>query len=629
MFTYPENIFAAIREERNDFLYNHIEIVPGLAFNQYATIKKAHKYYNSHYNSGDYEDIGGVSRKKVFYNISKWRADVATKMIDVDVKDFVLLSENYATQWQTYLLEKEMKAWLKKNKLGKVLNEVVRKLPVYGSVVLKKIKEGAEVVDLRNFFIDQAAESLTKSRYIIEKHLYSAGELRGMRSVWDNVDEAIEKFCNFVPKGYEDTMAVGINQPMSSPYAEVYERYAEVPESWLKSKDGSGDADDGNWVLARFVVTGVDNFLTDKDGNYVGEDGIILFKEKIKQLPYKEVHYSKTEGRWLGIGVIEDVFEAQQQVNKIKDSEAKALELASLIVFQSQDDMANRNLLADVENGDILRVKKEITRVDNTNHALGEMAKAQDSYETLADRSTFSYDLVRGETPPSSTTLGAVQIAATQAASMFDYKRENVGLFLQEFIDDLVFPELAKKINTPHIFRFAGDRNEMEKIRERIVDSYLRSKIFETGEIPSQEYYDSLKQKLTDGYRKASDKVWLKIKKDFFKNLDYEVSLEITGEGKDLQSQLQNISTVLTELARNPELLNNPILKRLLYKQMTLMGMSISELEDAEMEQSAQSDLQMQQQQQAASQRNLGGAAAPKQPTSAQGQVIQNLIQRQ
>jgi hypothetical protein len=85
-----KDIFSQIRDERADFLNNEIEVVPGYNFSQYNTIKKSHLYYNSHYEKGDYEEVNGVMRKKVFHNLSRWRCEVASKMIDMDIKDFIL-----------------------------------------------------------------------------------------------------------------------------------------------------------------------------------------------------------------------------------------------------------------------------------------------------------------------------------------------------------------------------------------------------------------------------------------------------------------------------------------------------------------------------------------------------------
>lgn len=582
MFTFPKNIFSAIRHEKNDFLYNFIEIVDGLQFNQYETIKKIHKYYNSHYEKGDYETVNGVQRKKPFYNINKWRADVATKQIDVDVKDFQLVSEDASTEFNVYLLEKELKAWLKKSKMGQILNEVTRKLPVYGSVVLRKLKQGAEVMDLRTFFTDQAAKDLDSSRYIIIKHLMSPTEFRAKRGIWDNVDEAIQSFTMSNTKSYENSQS--LHRAVGTPYLEVYERYGEVPKSFLTGDE----SDDDTWVKAHFIVTGIDSTRTNEKGDIIAENGLVLFKEEYKELPFKEVHYQKTEGRWLGIGVVEDVFEAQRMVNKTKNQEDKAMELASMILFQTKDNIVARNVLSDVENGEILRVGSEIGRIDNSNTSLGAFEQIINSYETLGDRLSFSYDAVRGETSPSDTTATEVINQQKQASSAFDYKRENLALFLSDFITDLVFPELQKKINIPHIFRFTANADEMNRMREKIVDAELRKHILETGDIPTKQEYEALKAMKVQELGKDGNKAWLEIEKDFFANLEYEVSLDISGEGRNFAAQLQNTAYVLNELSQNPQILQNPLFRRLLFKQMTLLGMSPSELEMAEGELASQ-----------------------------------------
>jgi len=62
-------------------------------------------------------------------------------MIDLDVKDFMLVSNNPEQDFNVYLLEKELKLWLKKHDLGMKLNEIVDRLPVYGSVVLEKVAD--------------------------------------------------------------------------------------------------------------------------------------------------------------------------------------------------------------------------------------------------------------------------------------------------------------------------------------------------------------------------------------------------------------------------------------------------------------------------------------------------------
>lgn len=608
-YQYPRTIFDAIRQERQDFLYNHIQIVDGFMFSQYNTIKKIHKYYNGHYNDGDYETINGINRKKVFWTIGKRRATIASKQIDIDTKDFLLISENQATEWNVLLLEKELKAWMKKEKYGKILNQIADELPVYGSVVLRKTKEGAELIDLRYFFTEQSADSLQKSRYKIIKHFMTPEELRKMAGTWNHTDEAIDKFAQSSFKSYEDEGSLNIQH--GTPYIEVYERFAEVPRSYFDN-DGclygieGGDAKgasgrykaDHDFVYSRFICAGVDTPVSGttvqpqqpNPNNPYYAPGLILFSEELREDedPFKEVHFRKTRGRWLGIGIIEDTFEDQRMVNKTKDQEDKAAELAALILFQTATDMAARNILTDVDNGEILKAVQPINRLDNSNRSLPEMQTIATAYETHADRETFSADLLGGEAAPANATLGAVQQQVGLSSGVYDYKKENFGLFLEEFIKDLVFPDLQKKIMMPHTFRFSGDLAEMAKLRDRVVDGYIRTQVFETGIVPDEQEYQIMKQVFVQKYQKEGSKLWIAIEKDFFKNLDYELSLEITGESKNVQTWMNNVSLVLQMMQANPQALQNPLTKRLIYKMLSAMGMSISELENAEAELSQQ-----------------------------------------
>ena len=591
-YQYPQNIFEAIRQERQDFLYNQIEIVDGYTFSQYNNIKKIHKYYNSHYNDGDYETINGITRKKVFWNIGKRRATISSKQINIDTKDFLLISENQATEWNVLLLQKELKAWMNRSKYAKVLKQIEDELPIYGSVVLRKTKEGAECLDLRYFFCEQSAETLKKSRYKIIKHLMTPESMREMGGSWSNVKEAINRFAVSSTRSYETGGQVNVQH--TTPQIEVYERFAEVPASYFENDGsliGDGSLSDDDYVYGRFIVAGVDNSMTgmitpENPTGTFHSPGLILFSEQLKKEddPFKEVHWRKTKGRWQGIGVIEDTFEPQRMINKVKDQEDKASELAALILFQTGSDMVAKNVLTDVDNGEILKAAQSITRLDNSNKSLAEMQQIANSYEHHADLNSFSADYLGGKPTPSSATLGAVQKQLQAATSVTDYLKEEYGLFLQEFIEDLVFPELEKKIMSPHSFRFSGSLMEMQKLRDRVVQGYLRKQILETGNIPNTEQYQALVQEYTKMYQKEGAHMWIDIEKDFFKNLEYEVSLEVTGESKDVQTWLNNVSMIFKMISSNPILMENPLLKRLLYKMLSAMGMSISELENAESE---------------------------------------------
>lgn len=611
------DIFKQIREERQDFLQNEIEIVPGYNFNQYNTIKKIHLYFNSHYEKGDYEDVNGVLRKKVFHNLSTWRCEVATKMIDMDVKDFILVSNNQETDWNVFILEKELKVWLKKSEMGQILNEISRLLPIYGSVVLEKTKKGAKVVDLRHFYIDQATDCLKNARYILDRKLLSHQDMRKMaKNGWENVQQAIDGFSGVYSQGYDlasisatsngsNLYDVGANQvakAQGAPLVEVFTRYGEVPLSWFTDKQ----SDENEYVLAKFCVAGVDGVVQNDKGVIIAEDGVVLYKEQIDELPFQEVHYNKTEGRWMGIGIVETLFENQRRINEVKNQEARANELGSIQLFQTRDDTIASNITTDLQNGEILKTKSEITPIPTEARQLVGLQNTALSIEQHSDNLTFSRDVVSGENPPASATLGAVQIQTQQTTAVFDYKKENIGLFLGEFIKDLVFPQIEKELNREHVFRLAGSMQELTKLRRNYARNYANMKFADYVLSPefansdtapmTPEMYQQLQDMAMQSISKMGDKIWVEVQDKFFKDLDYEVDIVSTGENKNIYSQINNGNALLQALAADPTITTDPMKKQILFKVMSAMGWHMSELEDMESE--AMQDQQMIQEQQ-------------------------------
>lgn len=589
-----KNIFEVIRSERQDFLQNEVNTVGTTTHSQYATVKKVHNYYTGHFENGDYEEINGVKRKKTFYNISAWRCEVATKMIDLDVKDFMLVPNNPDQDTQVYLLEKELKHWLKKHDFGELLNEVVRYLPIYGSAVIRKYgNDDVRLVDLRNLYVDQSAKCLESARYVIVRNLMTVPELAEMKGTWDNVDEALEKFQDFgLTVGYDqiyDKQGVAMNPRSSnSPFIEVWERFGQIRKSFITNKESDYDT----WVYGKMVVAGIDTVKKNDNGVITQEDGVVLWAEEIEECPFKEVHYTKQEGRWLGVGIVEMLFEVQRRVNEIKNQEARALELASIQLFQTRDQTVGSNLITDFDVGDMVQVTSEITPIATESRNLVGFQNAMSSYEQLADRMTFSYDIVRGEQAPASATLGAVQLQSQQAGSVFDYKRENIGLFLSEFIEDIVFPVLEKEFNKEHILRLTGSVEEINKIRnnyaqkiavDKLVD-YMLDPRFATGELPAvtEDIYNMFVQEAKDELTKDGEKVWVKVTKNFFKNLDYYVDIVVTGENKNIFAQIGNAQAILGFIAQDPTVTSDPAKRTLFFKMLSGLGMHISEIQDIE-----------------------------------------------
>lgn len=574
------NIFSQIRKEKTDFFSNYITVVPGYSFNQYQTIKRINLYLNS-----KFEETGTyLNRELLFFNVVVPACEVATKMLNVDTKQIRLLAQDAKSYFATYLLEKELKQWLKTSKLANVLNQIADEAPKYGSVVLEKTKDGAKIVDLRKLFIDPTVENIKDSRFITTVHYMTPTELE--KTGWDNVDVAIDRFSNSnTTDAYEDNDG-SINQIRSTPLVKVYKRYGEVPAWWLDKKLAPGTKRGDKLTRAIFIVAGADNISKNNDGKPVGEMGVVLFSSKWhKEWPYKDYHYNKIRGRWLGLGIVEALFDVQVRINELKNQKRISMELSSMHLLQTKDKQIVRNILTDLESGDIILSQNGIEPIAIEERNLPAFDSEEASYIQQSQRLSFAYDAVSGEASAASTTATAVINAQQQATSTFGFKRENLTNMLRDFFNDLVLPRLLTDLTPEHMMRFTGTAQELQKIDEAAAEVYANDQIKQMildGRMVTLELQDDLRNKAIKKYRSMGDNRFIKIKEAFYDDVQFEFDFNIANEQVNPQIIAQNTQALLASY--NPQAMNDPRFKVLYYNYADSLGVSRAEMELADTE---------------------------------------------
>lgn len=584
----PDNIYSRIRTEIRDFITNYVYIVPGYSFNQYLTLKRINLYLNSRFeNGGQY-----LNRDLIFFNIVNPPCEVATRMLNVDTKDIRLWPTNPKSYFSTWLLEKELKQWLKTNKMGKILNDIAVEAPQFGSVVLEKTVDGAKMQDLRRLFLDPTVEGIQDSRFVDTVHYMTPSELRATN--WDNVEDAIQKFSSRnAPEPYEDQYG-NLNVSRSTPYIKIVKRYGEVPSYWLDDKLVEGSVAGDKLVKSLFIVAGIDSYTSNEKGEVITEQGVTLFKGKwLKPWPYKDFHYSKVRGRWLGVGIVEALFDVQLRMNELKNSKRFSMELSTMHLFQTPDKSMVRNVLTDLQNGDLLYSPSGITPVKNEERNLPAWNDEEKSYSDQTDRLTFAYAAVRGEPMESSTPAALAQLQAQQSTSTFEFKRENLCLFLQGFFNDLVLPQLMKDLTPEHIMRFVGNAQELQKLDEsaaqlHINDFVKQSVITGNAKNLNPQAIESVRQNAIQKFKTLGEARFLKIKQSFYDDVEFEFDFVIGDEQVDPAKLAANTQTVLQIGAQNPQIMQDPRLKLLFFKYAEFLGVSPAEMEFADTQATSQ-----------------------------------------
>ncbi len=513
-----------------------VEINPSFAPTQEDVLDLVDYYWMSKYKDGD-KDATGF--KKAFYNIIVNPTYIAAKMIDLDTKDIQIIAEEGQSYYPAWFFGKELNIWMKdkKNKdfrtFGQLLNDIVYNWPKYGHLVLKKAKDTVSIVPLRNIICNPLAGNFMKSEILVETHEYSPEELR--TEGWDNVERAIEK-------------SEGEN-------IVVYEFHGPV--------DGTKD----NYFIFPEKAT------TTKD--------LFMFDKKDRRDIYRELKWDNVPGRAMGRGRAEELFEAQIAKNQNEALFRMGLRWSSKHIFQSRDNTIAKNLLKDIENGDLIMANSEITPIAVEERNLHAYKHADDKWDkNIADMS-FSHEPMSGERPPAGTPLGTTKLTAAMSGMFYDLKREDLGLFLKDILLDWIIPSFKSQKGGKHSLML-GEFNEAEldkmrglilsnKSNEAIIDYIIRNK-----KIPSGKEAEIIKGLISGRIKKQKD---LLIPKGYYDNLKYKIKVIITGEQIDIASRMGSLQTILQILGSNPTILADKRTRNIFYKLIDLAGFSPTDFE--------------------------------------------------
>jgi len=576
-------IFDTIHKEIQDFKSQNSKILDSFSFNQKEILDRVVRLYNSQFEKGQYDSEGF---RKYFQNIVRNPCDVATKAIKFSTSDINIVPAPGQNYYKAWLLDRDVKHWMKKTNFAKNLKRVFYELPIFGSVVQKKVQGEFHFVDLRNLIVEQTSDTLLQSSYVIEMHYMSPYELRQMKWDKDKIEEAI--------KMWRDT---------GEPFLRIFERRGDVQESELKE-----DGDTDKYVRAKFIVFSPENTT---HGHYDSYDqpkkGVVLYstEETPEEFPYREFHWEKIPGRWLGVGRVELNSDPQIRTNEITNLRVKNSYFTALNIYQSRDTSAPSNLVQEVANGDIMNVISEITRIPTEERDLAAFNQEEQAWLRARDENSMSFDVVRGERLPAGTPLGSAQIAAEMTTSYFDDIRERVAVDIRKVIQDDVIKDFLSQNQEEHYLRLVGD--DFEQITSLLIaertNKELLKFVMNKGKVPTQIQYEAIQGASAEKERSGKE-MSMKIPNDFYKNVEYEVDIVITEEARKMKAQSSNMVTILQAIQQDETILTDPTKRKILSQLLSSLGMSLADIESSEMAQTGGI-------QQAAKETRGGGISAP------------------
>ncbi len=536
-------------------------IVDGLEKHIQEIIADAEFATNSVYRNGNIDEIG---RYLPYYNAINFRLNVAVRSTDVDLKDIDIVSDSPKDVVKTKVLRKEFYNWAKQNRFSQFLNKLGRTRAKYGGVIVKKSydEEGdiiTEVVDWRNVIVNQKD---ILGGAIIERHFLTPVELSEKMGIWNDVREAMEKL-----KKDEDNNEI---------QAEVWEVHGHFTTSaYLESTDEDySDDDNFTYSLQRHFV-----FVIDEKPQW------IFYSEQVDEIPYKYLSYEEREGFGLGIGIVESSLESQRVINNYVISQYNAVELAGKTVMVSDSDSLNKsNAFSNILNGEVLRINRgeSISSLNLSPSAFPAFSGLIEQWDRQAERATSTYEAVTGETMPSGTPFRSLAIQNQEGNSTFTYRIEEVGLFLEEIINDWILPDLVTKLNREHILAGEYSMEELNQIDNAIATDKANKEVIEdilNGKDIYAEDFEAKIQALVQANRQYGQKRFLDIPKNYFKGFEGYATILITNEKKNKQQILDSLSNILLQVAQAPQILQDPTLFKIFSQIIELSGADISPLD--------------------------------------------------
>lgn len=555
-----ESIGELVRRVEDDYLRGTTQISKHVSFQMHETLEKIDAYRNSKHITGQKD---AKDRKKPFFNISTAAVNVWYRATDIDRKHIKIRALKAKDWMDSFLATVHLRDWMVRERFGQFLNEWGRYLAAYGSAVVKFVENssglhisvvpwGVIICDPVDFDNNIKVEILE----LTEAQLYSRIETHGYDA------EAVEELCD--NQTTRETLD-GQRKDNKTGYIKLYEVHGKLPLSFITQKE----SDEDTYVQQMHVIS----FVGIKKGRKTEYKDFTLFSGREKYDPYMITHLIKEPNRTLGIGAIEHLFEAQWMTNHSMKAVKDSLDLASKLLFQTSDQaFAAKNVLQDFDTGDVFfhAPNQPLTQVNNAPHSVVEWQNYSQQWKMLGNEIVGVSEAMLGAQPKSGTAWRQTEALLQESYSLFEVMTENKGLHIEDMLRERIIPYIKRtKLNGADEIGATLEQHEIDKIDPRyiknmavkktnslMVDRIINTDLFgpnpERGIVQPEEQAQMLQENAAQVKETLSplgnqrffspDEVnW----KEQFKDLEWEVEIDITGESSNAQEALTTLNTAL------------------------------------------------------------------------------------
>ncbi len=542
-------------------------------FNQSELLNRIAAYTDSHYTTSQVDDL---ERRKPFYNITNRILHKQRTAEDIDTKDIFLSTKRPDHYAKSLLIQTANQAWMKRVNFAHTLNEMTEARGRDGGVLIRRsIRDGLLRVDVMDLLTTITDPVDIESGFKIQEMLMNPAEMVEMKANgWENVEDAIVM-------GLESNMASEDSNTKNSDYVKVHVVEGVLPRTMI---DETAEEFEYSTQLHIVVL-----YATTDDTGEELQGGLTLFANEKEGSDFKYLPYEKASGRSLGRGMVEQSMEAQVSINEVVINEKNTMEIAGKVTFAqpSGNGLSSTNILTDYHDGAVFDYNISAPQLINATPAsLGYNQTMIGSWQTQVNNQTSVQDVNTGNMP-ASTTFRGMALQNQEANSIFELRREEMGIFLKEVYQDWVIPWLTKWVSTQDFLEMEMTSEQMQTVLDdysynsarKIVDA----KYFNGGydDAPAGTKFiqmafdteieaDKIKRDITKNGR-----VWLKPEAKYLDGVEFQLDVVITDEQRIKQVYLSNQVDILnTYLANRDALQSDPNALRMYNQIQETLGLS-------------------------------------------------------
>lgn len=550
-----KDIFELIVKEQTNYA-KPVIIEEGWEWNMKAHLRRSFLYLNSQFEDNN-EDRTLRPNKNIVLPIM----NVQYRTEGFDVKDIDLFVDNADDYYKSLLIKKYHQKWVLENGLDSFIDEMTEGYCNYGGTLVRKTdKARPEVIDLRNLAFCNQTDILAYPFAI--RHKYSQAQLRKANKKWGNTSYGatidIEGLIALSKKEDKDEI-------------EIFEVHGLLPTEWLGDEyyDENDSKDEQQVQIVSFY----------KDSNNQ-KQGVILFRHREPELPFKFLSRDYVEGRALGRGGIEELFEAQIWTNwdEIKITEMLA-SASKTLHFSDDPTFKSRNNLTNVNNNEVFSLQegRKIQQIDTYPRNLQVFNDSVERWQNQAQMLGSASEALMGEAPTSGTPFKLYEAQQIEGKGMHKYRQGKLAVFMDEIYRDWILPHLAREICKPQNFLSELSIDEMQVVVDNVVtkktNDFKKRMILSMQDI-DEDMVNLFKDEIKADALKKGNKRFFEILADDMKDVSISVMTNIAGKQKNLALLTDKLVNVLRQYISTPQIRQDPEMNKLLNVILESSGLS-------------------------------------------------------